>query len=451
MPESLYEPNRIDLKLGRSHLPVAFYGQGTNGICYQQLVLDLPALEQDLLDILPLYTSCLTELGVGGRDYSEVQTWQARISGGLSCFSSIRSTLNDVQKTHAVISFSSKALAANHGAMSELLHETLHEIRFDEPQRLQELVEQMCARKENSITGNGHSLAMNLASSRMSPTAQLAHRFGGLEGIRRLKSWRDQVATAGASETLLTQFSRLHDKIMASDRRFLLVADKPFQSRGLEDLDRLWTPTPGNNILQSPLQLPGIRERVCQGWTTSTQVNFCAKAYPTAPSGHDDNAVLHVLAGFLRNGFLHRAIREQGGAYGAGANQDGNSASFRFFSYRDPRLEATLEDFDQALDWVLTGTHKDSQIEEAILGVIASMDKPSSPAGEAKQAFYNHLFGRTLDSRMAFRRRVLATTLEDLRDVTRRYFDSDQASIGIIASQETLDSSTIPGLEIVNI
>ena len=34
-------------------------------------------------------------------------------------------------------------------------------------------------------------------------------------------------------------------------------------------------------------------------------------------------------------------------------------------------------------------------LEEAILGVIGSMDKPSSPAGEGKQDFHNRLFGRS--------------------------------------------------------
>jgi Zn-dependent M16 (insulinase) family peptidase len=66
-----------------------------------------------------------------------------------------------------------------------------------------------------------------------------------------------------------------------------------------------------------------------------------------------------VLGGFLRNGFLHRAIREQGGAYGGGASHDAGIAAFRFYSYRDPRHAATLADFDAALDW-LHGTRSTS-------------------------------------------------------------------------------------------
>ena len=73
--------------------------------------MGIPQLEQELLDVLPLYTSCLTEFGVADRDYAETQAWQAEVSGGINCASSIRSDLNDVQSSKALISFSSKCLA----------------------------------------------------------------------------------------------------------------------------------------------------------------------------------------------------------------------------------------------------------------------------------------------------------------------------------------------------
>ena len=144
-------------------------------------------LAPDLLDLLPLYTTCLTEFGVGDKDYAEVQTWQAQISGGVNCFSSIHSDLQDVQKTHALLTFSSKSLVRNHAAVTELLNATIAQVRFDEDQRLRELIEQICARKESSITAQGHGLAISLASSRMSPAAHLSYCAGGLAGIQGLK------------------------------------------------------------------------------------------------------------------------------------------------------------------------------------------------------------------------------------------------------------------------
>ncbi len=450
VPETISEPEKQNFVLEKSKSPISFYGQGSNGLCYQQVIIAMPEVEEELLNILPLYASCLTELGIADKDYTEVQAWQARVSGGVNCYSSIRSDLHDVQRSKAVISFSSKCLLSNHQALSELLHRTIHEVRFDEDQRLQELIEQICARKENSITGQGHSLAMSLASSRMSPTARLAHRFGGLEGIQQLKQLRVQLQDKIARTELLQKFKTLHALLLSADREFLLIAEPGNQDQLVKEIDQLWSSRSGIATMPA-LVLPQLRDKIRQIWTTSTQVNFCAKAYPTVASGHEDNAPLQVLAGFMRNGFLHRAIREQGGAYGGGASQDANSASFRFFSYRDPRLEQTLADFDAAIDWVISGKHRPNQLEESILGVIANLDKPASPAGEAKQAYFNQLFGRTLEHRISFRKQVLGTTLYDLKAVAARYFSPDTASLGIISNKEAAESLLVDGLEVVNL
>ncbi|MFT4813232.1 MAG: Zn-dependent M16 (insulinase) family peptidase [Paracoccaceae bacterium] len=448
VPKTISEPVRADAKLANGDT-LSRYAQGTNGLSYQQIVMTMPQLNDAQISTLPLYTTCLPELGVGSKDYAAVQTWQAQISGGVSCYSSIRSDVDDIQKVKGLLTFSSKCLSGNHQKLTDLLAQTIGSIRFDEDKRLAELVEQICTRKENSITGQGHSLAMNLAASGMSPTAKLNHEAGGLVGIQRLKSLRDSMADAGGREKLLTDFRELHDLILTAPRRFLLIGEQACLESMQSDLENQWD-TAASAQNNSALALPEVKNTVREVWTTSTAVNFSAKAYQTVPSSHEDNAVLSVLAGFMRNGYLHRAIREQGGAYGGGATQDANSASFRFFSYRDPRLSETLEDFDRALDWVSSATHAEHQLEEAILGVIASMDKPSSPAGEAKQAFYNHLFKHRLDQRKIFRQRVLDTTMEDLRSVVGKYFSPDAASIGVITNKESVGSLQALALKEIN-
>ena len=190
------------------------------------------------------------------------------------------------------------------------------------------------------------------------------------------------------------------------------------------------------NPLFSAFGQPELHQQVAELWKTSTQVNFCAKSYPTVPSGHPDAAALTVLGGFLRNGYLHRAIREQGGAYGGGAGQDNNIAAFRFYSYRDPRIDGTLNDFDQSLIWLQDEKHEWSQVEQAILGVISSIDKPGSPAGEAKQTFHAELYGRTREVRELFRNQVKAVTLADLQRVAACYLTADKVSTAVITSPD---------------
>jgi Zn-dependent M16 (insulinase) family peptidase len=182
-------------------------------------------------------------------------------------------------------------------------------------------------------------------------------------------------------------------------------------------------------------------------WTASTQVSFCAKAFPTVAGAHPDSAPLTLLGGILRNGFLHRAIREQGGAYGAGASQDSQSGAFRFFSYRDPRIEGTLADFDASIKWVLEQPIGSDKIEEAILGVIGSMDKPSSPAGEAIQAFYSELNGRNKQTQIEFRKNILKVNEADLKRVTEEYLRPNKAQTAVITNTDLAESS---GLEIIS-
>ncbi|MEC8861003.1 MAG: insulinase family protein [Pseudomonadota bacterium] len=411
--------------------PLTWYAQGTNGLAYQQIVVDLPELEPELLDVLPLYTSIYTELGVGSRDYSSVQTWQASVSGGLNCYASIRSTLESEQKSKAILVLSSKSLLDRHADMTTLLYETFFNARFDETRRIQELLSQISARQQSSVTGRGHSLAVSLAASRMSPTAELNHRFTGLAAIRNLK---EMIKSDSYVDDLTEKFRRIQQHLTAAPRRFLLIGEEAHQQTLVQQLDQCWRDAPPVESSHKPLMLPELRDSTSELWTTNSQVNFCAKAYPTVPGGHPDHPVLCVLAGVLRNAYLHRAIREQGGAYGAGAEQDSGSASFRFFSYRDPRLADTLTDFDQSVSWLLDETHQHQLVEEAILGVISGMDRSTSPAGAAKQDYYNNEFGRTRETRMAFRKAVLAVTMEDLVRVARRYLKPGNASTGVVSS-----------------
>jgi hypothetical protein len=66
--------------------------------------------------------------------------------------------------------------------------------------------------------------------------------------------------------------------------------------------------------------------------------------------------------------------------------------------------------------------------------VISSIDKPGSPAGEAKDAFFNNLYGRTPERRQRFRQRVLEVRIEDLQRVGATYLKPENANIAVISS-----------------
>jgi len=424
------------------------YAQGTNGLVYQQIIIDIPKMDDELQLLLPTFCQCMTEVGCAEKDYIETQLWHSSVSGGINAFTSMRGDIDNEQKIKGYFVLSGKALNRNHDNLSDLLKMTLEKVRFDELDRVKELIAQIRARKEQSITGSGHQLAMLASASEMSPVAWLSHNQRGMAGIKSIKQLNTELEESQQQlEKLCEQFKAIHALLLAAPRQFLLIAEEHNLVAQSEALKALWKDSNMSISNAHYLELAEKRNQVKQFWQTSTQVNFCSKAYPSVTVEHPDAAALTVLGGFLKNGYLHRAIREQGGAYGGGATQDNINACFKFYSYRDPRLSETLNDFDQSIQWLLTTEHEYRVLEEAILGVVSSLDKPSSPAGDAKLTFQNILFGRTPEQREQFRSRVLDVTLDDLKRVAKTYFEVEQASIAVISNAQHAEECESLGLE----
>ncbi len=436
-------------------LKVSTYKAGTNGLVYEQLIIDLPDLSASEQALMPLFNACLPELGSAGRDYLATQSLQSAVTGGISAKSNVRSEIMDNQKmdnqkilAHFILS--GKSLNRNQAHLAKLMHETLVEARFDELDRIKDLMAQVRVAVDQGVTSNGHGLAMLAASQNFSPVANWSFNRSGFASIQFIKSLYEEVAEEDKLVAFAKELANIQQKLIASPKQALLVADEAGLDSALSGINSEWSGLASHSEY-NPLQITATNQAVKQAWITSTQVNFCAKAYPAVSSGHEDAPKLAVLSACLRNGFLHSAVREKGGAYGGGASFNAESGSLQFFSYRDPRFMETYQDFDRALDWLMSSEAKESQVEEAILNVISSIDKPGSPSGEARKAFYQDLYGRTYESRIAYRSGVLETTLADLREVAQKYIVQEKASYALLTHEGVSDEAQKEGFEIITL
>ena len=100
------------------------------------------------------------------------------------------------------------------------------------------------------------------------------------------------------------------------------------------------------------------------------------------------------------------------------------SSSFRFFSYRDPNCKETFNAFNESIEWSLKSINSE-KLEEGILGVISSIDKPGSPAGEARADFNQNIRGIDQSKRKIFRSRVINCSVERLVEVSNKYLTGE--------------------------
>lgn len=420
------------LSVAAEKVPFYRYTAGTNGLYYAQVLIDLP---QDVFNspLLGIYTSLIGELGAGELDYLAIQQAQSAVSGGISLGASIRSSVQDAQQASAFLVLATKALTEKLSAI-DLLKKAFTELRLDEKDRILELLQQRKARWSSRLANAGHSYALQTASRDMSLVAQRDYYNAGLPALVWFKALVSQIEQDDAKLVqLVADIAALHQRVLSLPKRFVLVAEQEKLQAISQYLQDVWqhteiTPQPALDTAALPLT-----PAQDIAWLIQANVQFCATAYPAVPVEHADTAALMVLGPYLRNGFLHRALREQGGAYGGGASYDGNACAFRFHSYRDPRLAETFADFQASIDWLFNDRQEAYQLEEAILGLIASMDKPGSPAGEAVTACHAMLHGRTPAFRKQLRAALLAVTLDDLKRVASVYLQGKQAVRAVVA------------------
>jgi Zn-dependent M16 (insulinase) family peptidase len=427
-------------------IPLDRFHVGSNGLTYCQIICPLPEMDAALFPCLPLYTQTVTEIGSAGRDYLETQHLQHSLTGGMGAYTSVRGAIHNPDIAMANITFSSKTLNPQRFEMMKLLQDTWASPQFDEPNRIRDLIKHSRVRMESSIINNAHGLAMSAASSVFRPVSKLNYHLTGLEGLQAIKRLDDSLDDSQGLNLFIDQLRHLHQLITSNSPRLLIVGEHDQFEESESALERLWGRRPFVEQPSVPesqgIYIPFAAPDLNQCWVTATQVNFCAAVFPAVAENHEDAAVLSVLAGVLSNGYLHKAIREQGGAYGGGASYDAANGLFRFYSYRDPNLSKTFDAFQDAIQWLQTTTLNYDALEEAILGLVSSMDAPGSPAGEARKAFHNGLLGRDAISYREKRSRILGVTVEDVKRVAAQYFNGPCARAVICseANAQKLDS-----------
>lgn len=412
--------------------PLNLYHAGTNGIYYQQVLIQIPdeIVQSPYFNLLSIL---MGEVGAGEYDYLELQQLQTAVSGGLGMGASLRSKVDNKDRISAWLTLTTKSLTQKLDAI-QLLKLAFEQLRFDEKDRIIELLQQRKTRWQSRLSGSGHSYAMQAASRQMSALARRDYHNTGLGAL----NWLSDLVTKidqdeDAYHALIAELQAIHRKLLQAPKQFLLVCEEHHSDRLVEEVQNVWDKLQVNKAPVTLTQVEQVNTANDEAWLIQTNVQFCASAYQAVDVAHADAAPLMVLAAYLRNGFLHSAIREKGGAYGGGASYDGNACSFRFYSYRDPRLAETFNDFEASVQWLLNTEQQPHQLEEAILGLVASMDKPGSPAGEAITACYALLHARTPKFRKMLRERLLNVTLDDLNRVAKQYLLEQKPVKAVVA------------------
>ncbi len=248
------------------------------------------------------------------------------------------------------------------------------------------LIRDALQRRESNLQKQAHEYAMRLAASMLDTAANLDEQWNGVTAITILQHLQKSGRLSGG---YLEQFLSTIIEHLAQASASVVYVGNELQ---LADVRQQVESLPKAIVQKKPKrdQVPNNKDETA--WLFGTDVSYCAQAVSCAASSNPvEHASLYLLAALLETGFLRQAIRHQGGAYGCGARFDQTSGTLKLFSYRDPRLLETINDFNKAWQWFKTNEIRD-HVEQAKLTALAAEERRVvNHTANVQHRFFNSL------------------------------------------------------------
>ena len=427
----------------------------TGGLVYARLAIDIPDFEIGQLDDVGLLGEILPESGHGRLGPAETRARLARfcdrlvVEPWMLARAASGSDESGPARPRAVLLLSARALAADEDVLLRALADAHSDARFDRGARA--AAAKARARRWRDLARNGHLHAERVAGARLDPWAAVAERWHGPSALENLSRAADD---GREGEPLAERLHRVHSALAAAPYCLQIVRDRDQGSNGESGAIPSGTAArfPAPTMHGAPRASssthatepegheppPSARAAPCRAsgtgaWIVEGPVNYCARVFPAVAADHPDAGPLAVLAAHLGGDLLQRAVRERGGAYGAGARYCGRTCTVRMFSYRDPRLAETLRDFESALEALRRHPPEGPRLEEAVLRTVREIDKPRAFQIAALERYLDELQGRASEGGSALRASVLGAESGRLRDVAERYLSPEQGCTGVLA------------------
>lgn len=403
----------------------------TNSIVYADLIFDFGDIEPDDLPYVHLLTSMASELGVRKRDYAENLNYIQAHTGGVSVTSALYVQASDPNLMKPCISIRGKALNRKADKLFPLLMEMATSIRFDEKERIEELIIQIYTSLDNRLNRNALRYAIHLSLSGFSVPSYISEIWNGLSYYHFIKDLVKDLK--GNLPKIITKLNDLKQKLFCIKNPHLIIGCDSgmfdelhkFEFYGLGEL-----PEKGCNLWQPSYSLKPVSSRA---FPIASPVAFTCESFKTVAYSHPQAPALAVATHIMDNKILHPNVRERGGAYGVGAHYGPMLGHFYFHSYRDPHIYNSIKTFGEAIESIAAGFFDATDLEEAKLGMIQQLDAPIAPGGRALTAYSWLREGKHHTLRQKYRDSILALTPQNLKDAVETQL-LPQKDSGIVVS-----------------
>ena len=446
-------------------IPLIFFPQNTNNLSFIRIRVNLKNLPTKHKQSLLLYSYLLPRLGTKTNQYKEFQNKLNTNTSGLSVELFTDLSPEDDNKYVEYMLFEISFLNSNLEQAMNLFSELISEADFFDLINLNNVIKQKSIDLANDLSENELKYAREQASSVLRPNKLIYNQY--TQELEIMKLGSEILKTSDSKKIIgrvIEEMVLIHNSLFIKenlsfsvhgDKKILgiienkisllcnaiknenpifneelqdncdisKIADnakdvvkEEFQFSSSENSKheiQLTMNKDNNNIISIENLKPGIKQVI----KTSSLVSNCVEAFIIPNYKNEDYPKIIVAANLLALNYLHKEIREKGGAYGSGAKF--NSGICYLFSYRDPNPHKTYTHFEKGVSKISKGKFSDQDIEETKLYIFSDIDNEVPPQEKGLDLFIK---GYSIKDKNEFREQILNTTKDDIIRVTKEYF-----------------------------
>ena len=412
-------------------VPTLVHRLPCNGIVHLRAYFPLTECALEDLPRSAALAALLGKLPTANHDAWSLQQEIKRYTGALSFAVLTRSPADQSEVCTPFLAASVSALEEHVEKAEQLLAEVLLSTRFDEEEKIAEIIRQMEMVTRQRIVSSGHSVGIRTALSGFS--AENAAR-NALEGEPMIRFIHDLARDPeGKIPALKDQMREILGRTVCRSRMTVSeTCEKPVLLDVLIRDVPLGTPAPKTvayplkaaasaavssvGVSSDSSAAPASSGAVSApriGFRIPARIGFAVRAGRLSEYGARFSGTCWLAAGIISLGYLWNRVRVQGGAYGAGLSVDRMGNVFTY-SFRDPTPAKTLTVDAGISAFLREFADSGEELDKYIISALNERNPLLSQRDKGAHADGRYLSGYTREDAERVRREILNTTREDL-------------------------------------
>lgn len=397
------------------NIKILYHNLPTNKIGYSNLYFDTSVVPQENIKYIRLLSDLIGKLGTESYDYSNLANLININIGGISYNPVAYSKNGDDKNFTPLLEVSIKTLSKNFDKTLELTNEVLNKTKFDDTERIYNLIKEIKSRIEGRLLDNGHRITSRKVLSYVNEKGAYDEEILGLSYYNFLCDLEKNFPKD--KETIINKLKDTSKKVFNKNNLVIgFTGEEEDYNLFIKSLDKFIS-----NLGKEKLEKQNYKfqlERKNEGLLTQGNVQYVAKGGNFKRDGFEYSGALNVLETIAGFDYLWNNVRVKGGAYGVFSNFRKDGGVY-IVSYRDPNIKDTLKVYDNMYKYLKNFNTSEREMTKYIIGTIRKLDYPLTNSMKGEVSEGNYFTGTTYEDLQKERDEVLKTDINTIRNLSK--------------------------------